>query len=82
MNPFNKLPIIIENEVPIESKNLGQVFDLPMSFIIEFEFQLTESYNIDEEQIIFQGKGRFTGCSASICFLSFSKKSHTSMLLK
>ena len=59
--------------MPIESNNLGQVFDLPMSFIIEFEFQITESYNINEAQIIFQGKGRFNNCIASIRFLSFSK---------
>ena len=60
LNPFNKLPIRIENEVQIESKTLVEGFDLPMSFIIEFEFQLTQPNNFEEDQIIFQGERRFT----------------------
>ena len=60
LNLFNKLPITIENEVPIESKTLVEGFDLPMSFIIEFEFQLTQPSNFEEDQIIFQGERRFT----------------------
>lgn len=44
--------------VPIETKSLAEGFDLPMNFIIEFEFQLTEFNNIntEETQIIFLGK--------------------------
>ena len=60
LNLFNKLPITIENEVPIESKTLVEGFNLPMSFIIEFEFQLTQPNNFEEDQIIFQGERRFT----------------------
>ena len=82
LNPFNKLPIIIENEVQIESKTLVEDFDLPMNFIIEFEFRLSESNNIDNDQILVQGEERLTDCIASIYFKKFLKKSRKSMLLK
>ena len=78
---FSKLPIIIENEIPVETKVLKEGFDLPMNFIIEFEFKLTEtnSFESDEEQFIFQGSERFTYYKYTIsvigifCFYFFSK---------
>ena len=62
--------------MPIETKVLIEGFDLPMNFIIEFEFKLTESnhFELDEEQFIFQGSERFTCYVIGIfCFDFFSK---------
>ena len=61
--------------MPIETKVLKEGFDLPMNFIIEFEFKLTETNNLaDNEQYIFQGSERFTCYVIGIfCFDFFSK---------
>ena len=62
--------------MPIETEVLKEGFDLPMNFIIEFEFKLTESNNFesDEEQFIFQGSERFTYCVIGIFCFVFSPK--------
>ena len=54
--------------MPIETKTLVESFDLPMNFIIEFEFQITNPNYIGEEQIIFEGRGKFSDYATSIYF--------------